>query len=193
MICMRIVGIAPVMHVRHRCRGVFGGAEMAREANSWFVHRYRLKPYGSATDALGDTQRAMHEVRAHAKEWKIDPAKIGHIGFAAGGEKTARLALTFDAGDPDAGDPCNRIRSRPDWIVLVHPGWVPGTLNMEKVPKNLPPTFLVCAGTGDVEMQLYGEGKHAGASSPRQGIPFGTWHLRRAEWADELKLFPASK
>lgn len=193
---------------------------MAWQANSWFVHRYRLTPHGSATDALGDTQRAMHEVRAHAKEWKIDPAKIGHIGFAAGGEKTARLALTFDAGDPDAVDPIDRISSRPDWIVLVYPGWVPGTLNMEKVPKNPPPTFLVCAGTGDVfhakqtvefynalfevgrsmkpkplniEMQLYGEGKHAGAISPRQGIPFGTWHLRLAEWADELQLFQASK
>ncbi len=55
---------------------------------SCFVHRYRLKPYGSATDALLDTQRAVRMVRANAKEWNIDPNKIGHMGFSAGGEQT---------------------------------------------------------------------------------------------------------
>jgi endo-1,4-beta-xylanase len=200
------------------------GTEIAAWFNSLgvscFVHRYRLKPYGSATDALADTQRAMRVVRAHAKEWKIDPDKIGHIGFSAGGEQTARLALTFDGGDPEAKDPIERVSSRPDWIVLVYPGWTPGTMNVDKVPQNLPPTFLVCAGTGDVfhakqtvefyhalfevgrsmkpkplniEMHIYGEGKHGGAISARQGIPFGTWQLRMAEWATDLKLLPAKK
>jgi acetyl esterase/lipase len=183
---------------------------------SCFVHRYRLKPYGSATDALADTQRAMRTIRARAQEWKIDPNKIGHIGFSAGGEQTARLALTFDEGKSDAADPIERVSSRPDWIVLVYPGWVPGTMNLETIPKNLPPTFLVCPGTGDVfhakqtvefynalfeagrtqkpkplniEMHIYGEGKHGGAISPRDGIPYGKWQLRLAEWAADLKLF----
>ena len=187
---------------------------------SCFVHRYRLKPYGSATDALLDTQRAMRMVRARAKEWNIDPSKIGHMGFSAGGEQTARLALNFDAGNPDAADPIERASSRPDWIVLVYPGWVPNTLDMSKVPTNVPPTFLVCAGTGDVfhakqtvdfynalfevgkslkpkplniEMHIYGEGKHGGAISARKGIPFGTWHVRFIEWAAELKLLPLPK
>lgn len=187
---------------------------------SCFVHRYRLKPYGSATDALLDTQRAVRVVRAHAKEWNIDPDKIGHMGFSAGGEQTARLALTFDAGKADAADLIDRVSSRPDWTVLVYPGWSPGTLDMSKVPQNVPPTFLVCAGTGDVfharqtvefynalfevgrsmkpvplnlEMHIYGEGKHAGAISPRKGIPFGTWHIRMVEWAVDLKLMPAPR
>ena len=85
------------------------GVDAARWLNglgvSCFVHRYRLKPYGSATDALADTQRAVRVVRANAKEWNIDPNKIGHMGFSAGGEQTARLALTFDAGKPDVGRP----------------------------------------------------------------------------------------
>ena len=187
---------------------------------SCFVHRYRLKPYGSATDALLDTQRAMRTVRARAKEWNIDPAKIGHMGFSAGGEQTARLALTFDDGKPDAADPIERVSSRPDWTVLVYPGWVPGTLDMSSVPKNVPPTFLVCAGTGDVfhakqtveffnalfesgknmkpkplnvEMHIYGNGVHAGAISARKGIPFGTWQYRFLDWAIDLKLMPAPK
>ena len=184
---------------------------------SCFVHRYRLKPYGSATDALLDTQRAMRMVRANAKEWKIDPNKIGHIGFSAGGEQTARLALTFDAGKPDSSDPIDRVSSRPDWIVLVYPGWAPGTLDMSKVPADLMPTFLVCAGTGDVfhakqtvefysalfeagrvmkakplniEMHIYGSGGHGGSISPRKGIPVGTWQDRMGDWLVDLKLMP---
>ena len=187
---------------------------------SCFVHRYRLKPYGSATDALADTQRAMRTIRARAQEWKIDPNKIGHIGFSAGGEQTARLTLTFDEGKSDATDPIERVPSRPDWIVLVYPGWVPGTMNLETIPKNLPPTFLVCPGTGDVfhakqavgfynalfeagrtqkpkplniEMHIYGEGKHGGAISAREGIPYGKWQLRLAEWAADLTLFGEGK
>ena len=45
----------------------------------------------------------------------------------------------------------------------------------------------------NIEMHIYGEGKHAGAISPRKGIPFGTWHLRMVEWAVDLKLMPAPK
>jgi acetyl esterase/lipase len=186
---------------------------------SCFVHRYRLKPYGSATDALAETQRAVRLVRANAKEWNIDPNKIGHMGFSAGGEQTARLVLTFDAGKPDAPDPLDRVSSRPDWVVLVYPGWIPNSLNMSSVPSDLPPTFLVCAGTGDVfharqtvefynvlfdtgrnmkpkplniEMHIYGAGGHGGAISPRKGIPFGTWHQRFVEWAMDLNLMPAA-
>ena len=187
---------------------------------SCFVHRYRLKPYGSATDALLETQRAIRMVRANAKEWNVDPNKIGHMGFSAGGEQTARLALTFDAGLADSADPIDRVSSRPDWIVLVYPGWVPGTIDLSKIPPNAPPAFLVCAGTGDVfhakqtvefynaffeigksmkpkplniEMHIYGAGQHGGAIGARKGIPFGTWHHRLIEWAVDLQLMPAPK
>lgn len=200
------------------------GTDVANWLNSLgvscFVHRYRLKPYKSATDALLETQRAVRVVRAHAKEWNIDPNKIGHMGFSAGGEQTARLALTFDAGNPDAADPIDRVSSRPDWICLVYPGWAPGTMDLTHVPKNVPPTFLVCAGTGDVfhakqtvefynalfevgrtvkpkplniEMHIYGTGGHGGSISPRKGIPFGTWQQRFIDWAVDLNLMPAPK
>jgi endo-1,4-beta-xylanase len=199
------------------------GTDVAKWLNtlgvSCFVHRYRLQPYGSATDALVETQRAVRLVRANAKEWNIDPNKIGHMGFSAGGEQTARLALTYDAGKPDAADPIDRVSSRPDWLCLVYPGWKPGTLDMTHVPKDVPPTFLVCAGTGDVfhakqtvefynalfevgrttkpplniEMHIYGTGGHGGSIGPRKGIPFGTWPQRFVDWAVDLKLMPAPK
>lgn len=200
------------------------GIEIANWFNaqgvSCFIHRYRLQPYGSATDALLETQRAVRLIRANAKEWNIDPNKIGHMGFSAGGEQTARLALTYDAGKPDAADPIDRVSSRPDWLCLVYPGWKPDTLDMKIVPRDVPPTFLVCAGTGDVfhakqtvefynaifevgkdlkpkplniEMHIYGAGGHGGSISARKGIPFGTWHQRLLEWATDLKLMPAAK
>lgn len=206
------------------CNVGYEGVDIAAWLNTLgvacFVHRYRLKPYTSASDALLETQRAVRMVRANAKEWNVDPAKIGHMGFSAGGEQTARLALSFDDGKADAADPIERVSSRPDWLVLVYPGWVPGTLDTSKIPRNVPPTFLVCAGTGDVfhakqtvefynalfelgrnmkpkplniELHIYGAGSHAGAISSRKGIPFGTWHYRFIDWAVDLKLMPAPK
>jgi endo-1,4-beta-xylanase len=185
-----------------------------------FVHRYRLQPYGSATDALAETQRAVRVIRANAREYGVDPNKIGHIGFSAGGEQTARLGLTYDAGKADAADPVDRVSSRPDWLVLVYPGWKPDTLDVSKVPADVPPTFLVTAGTDDVfhakqtvdyynalfevgrrqkpkplnlEMHIYGRGGHGGSIGPRKGIPFGTWPARLAEWMADLQLLPAER
>ena len=200
------------------------GVEVANWLNSLgvscFVHRYRLQPYGSATDALAETQRAVRLIRANAKEYNVDPNKIGHMGFSAGGEQSARLELTFDAGKADATDPVDKVSSRPDFVVLVYPGWVPGSLDMTKVPENPPPTFLVCAGTGDVfhakqtvefynalfevgrkmkpkplniEMHIYGTGGHGGSIGPRKGIPFGTWQYRFVDWATDLGVLPGKK
>jgi endo-1,4-beta-xylanase len=200
------------------------GVDVANWLNSLgvtcFVHRYRLQPYGSATDALAETQRAVRLVRANAKEFNVDPNKIGHMGFSAGGEQSARLELTYDAGKADAADPIDRVSSRPDWVCLVYPGWKPGTVDMTNVPKDVPPTFLVCAGAGDVfhakqtveffnalfevgrqqkpkpmdiEMHIYGTGGHGGSIGPRKGIPFGTWPQRFVEWATDAKLMPAGK
>ena len=56
-----------------------------------FVERYRLQPYASATDALADTQRSFRLVRAHAKEWGVDPNRVGIMGFSAGGASFGTL------------------------------------------------------------------------------------------------------
>ncbi|MFO0897231.1 MAG: alpha/beta hydrolase [Pirellulales bacterium] len=54
---------------------------------------------------LGDAQRAIRTLRARAKELKIDPAKIGILGFSAGGHLASTASTKFDAGKPDAADP----------------------------------------------------------------------------------------
>jgi len=174
---------------------------------SAFILRYRLQPYNSATDALADSQRSIRLIRANAKEWGVNPAKVGIMGFSAGGEQAARVALNFDRGNPAASDPIEKQSDRPDFTVLVYAGW--GRLDLSKVPADAPPSFLTSAGIDDafhaketvdfynalfnakipVELHIYGHGGHANGIKPRGGIPFGTWHLRFVEWATDLGVF----
>jgi acetyl esterase/lipase len=171
-----------------------------------FIERYRLQPYESAKDALADTQRSIRMVRAHAKEWGVDPKRVGIMGFSAGGEQAAWVTLKFDEGDPNASDPVDRESCRPDFSVLVYAGWA--RMDLSSVPKNAPPTFLTSAGIDDafharqtvefysalfkanipVELHIYGHGGHGGGIGQRKGIPFGTWQVRFVEWAKDLGL-----
>ena len=175
-----------------------------------FIERYRLRPYGSATDALADTQRSFRVVRAHAKEWGVDPHRVGIMGFSAGGEQAAWVTLKFDEGNPQAADSVERRSCRPDFSVLVYAGW--RRMDLSNVPKNAPATFLTSAGIDDafharqtvefydalfeahipVELHIYAHGGHGGGISPRKGIPFGTWHVRFIEWVKDLGLMDAN-
>jgi endo-1,4-beta-xylanase len=174
-----------------------------------FIERYRLKPYDSTKDAVADTKRAFRVIRAHAKEWGVDPKRVGIMGFSAGGEQAAWVTLGFDDGDPKATDPVERESCRPDFSVLIYPGWA--HMDLTAVPKNAPPTFLTSAGLDDafharqsvefynalfqakipVELHIYRRGGHGGGISSRKGIPFGTWPVRFVEWAKDLGLMEA--
>lgn len=84
------------------------------------VLEYRL-PQGKSKVPLLDAQRAIRLARANAKEWKIDPKRIGIIGFSAGGHLASTAATHFDGGAAQAQDPVERFSSRPDFAVLVYP------------------------------------------------------------------------
>ena len=84
------------------------------------VLEYRL-PKGRSHVPLLDAQRAIRTVRSRAAEWKIDPQRIGIIGFSAGGHLASTAATHFDAGAPQAVDPIDRVSCRPDFAVLVYP------------------------------------------------------------------------
>src|SRR6266404_9561247 len=72
---------------------------LARETNS----TYKIE-----VEALADTQRAMRYIRSRAQEWGIDPARIGAIGFSAGGELVNMACARFDNGKADSSDPIER-------------------------------------------------------------------------------------
>ncbi|HSX51242.1 MAG TPA: alpha/beta hydrolase [Cellvibrio sp.] len=84
-----------------------------------FVVKYRMQEYGFPAPLL-DAQRAVRLVRKNAAEWKIDPTKIGVIGFSAGGHLAASVTTRFDFnGDP--GDALGAVSARPDFAILGYP------------------------------------------------------------------------
>lgn len=84
------------------------------------VLEYRL-PKGNPAVPLLDAQRAIRTVRSRAKEWGLDPQRIGIIGFSAGGHLASTAGTHFDAGDALATDPIEQVSCRPDVTVLVYP------------------------------------------------------------------------
>ena len=101
------------------------GRQVAGYLNSMgitaFVLRSRLGPRYHHPIELGDAQRAIRTVRSHASEWRLDPTRIGIVGFSAGGHLAMSASTLFDSGSPTAVDPIDRIGSRPDIVVLGYP------------------------------------------------------------------------
>ena len=103
---------------------------------------------------MNDAQQAIRLVRAHAREWNIDPNKIGIMGFSAGAELasfTAVLYSDFDKKNSAKDDPLVGISSRPDFAGIIYPGPTPFAAGRVApvVPRNMPPSFLASAGSDD--------------------------------------------
>ena len=95
-------------------------AWLVRHGITGVVLEYRL-PKGRRMVPLIDAQRALRTVRYHASDWKLDPKKIGIIGFSAGGHLASTAGTHFDAGNPSSAGPIDRVSCRPDFMVLVYP------------------------------------------------------------------------
>jgi acetyl esterase/lipase len=154
--------------------------------------RLRSDGYNPQTDEVYDTQQAIRMVRAYAKEWRIDPNKIGVMGFSAGAELVAAAAVLYDDWDrknSDPSDPFAGTTSRPDFAGIIYPGPSPFTPRRTPppIPRNVPPAFLACAGSDDqghavwateyfdamlalhvpnIEMHIYATGRHPGDPLP---------------------------
>lgn len=87
---------------------------------SAFVLDYRVAPYRHPVP-LGDAKRTIRHVRHHAATFGIDPARIGILGFSAGGHLASSAAVHFDEGDAEAADPVERVSSRPNAAILCYP------------------------------------------------------------------------
>lgn len=86
-----------------------------------FVLKYRLGPKYHYPVELEDAQRAIRMVRANAAEYGVDPDRIGMWGSSAGGHLTATAGTKYDAGNPQATDPVDRVSSRPEFLILAYP------------------------------------------------------------------------
>src|SRR4051794_8445148 len=101
------------------------GDQIARWLNSLgvtsFVLKYRLGPKYHHPVELGDAQRAIRTVRSKAAEYRVQPDRVGIMGFSAGGHLASTAGTHFDAADAGAADPIDRLSSRPDFLVLCYP------------------------------------------------------------------------
>ncbi|MGD1073684.1 MAG: alpha/beta hydrolase [Bryobacteraceae bacterium] len=106
-----------------------------------FVLKYRLAKasgvrYTLPNEVYADAARSVRLVRSRAKEWGVDPARLGFIGFSAGGEVAGMIETRFDAGNPDAADPVERFSSRPDFNILIYPFYRPGSVPERSVQEH---------------------------------------------------------
>jgi endo-1,4-beta-xylanase len=113
-----------------------------------FVLKYRLAREQGSTytvdgDEMHDIQRAIRMVKARAAEWGVDPARVGVMGFSAGGELAIKAATRYDDGNPSAADPFDRPSDKPAFQVLMYPGGLTPEIEA-KVTKDTPPAFLLC-------------------------------------------------
>ncbi len=197
------------------------GEEIARYFNTVgvtaFVLKYRVPTRASDpgnTLALMDGQRAVSLVRARAKEWNLNPAKIGFLGFSAGGNLAVKVQNTEQPRAYDAADDIDKVSSLPDFGVLIYPGGIldskdPSKLGPEyKVTGKTPPTFMAVAGDDTHcaesclrytlalreakvkhELHLYAGGGHGFGMRPSAGA-VSTWPQRCAEWLRSIGVLP---
>lgn len=84
------------------------------------VLKYRL-PNGYHQVPANDARRALRTIRYNAKEWHINPDKIGVWGFSAGGHLASTVATDFDYGNLDKADNIEHFSSKPDFTILFYP------------------------------------------------------------------------
>jgi acetyl esterase/lipase len=181
--------------------------------------KYRVPdsgPYPKSSAALQDAQRALGIVRSHSSEWHIDPHRIGVLGFSAGAHLAAALSTHFDHRLYDPIDTADGLSCRPDFAVIVYPGYLalaeknfaPNT--DIHVTDQTPPSFIVQAEDDPVhvenavvyflalknakvpaELHIYAEGGH-GYGLRHTALPVTTWPLSVETWLRTLHVLSDS-
>ncbi len=181
--------------------------------------KYRVPdsgPYPKSAAALQDAQRALGIVRSHAAEWHVDPNRIGVLGFSAGAHLSAALSTHFDQRLYDPVDDADKNSCRPDFAVIVYPGYLALSEqnfapNAEiRVTEKTPPSFVVQAEDDPVhvenstvyflalknakvpaELHLYAEGGH-GYGLRRTELPITEWPKLVETWLQTIRVVAAT-
>ncbi len=171
--------------------------------------KYRVPPHNGAVRyaaPLQDAQRALRLVRMHAREWDINPDRVGVLGFSAGGHLAAAISTNFDVETYPPGDAADKLSCRPDFALLIYPAYLTVKAEGDKLPPELkvtsktPPTFLVQAEDDGVrvenslfyflalknakvpaEMHLYAAGGH-GYGLRLTSLPVTAWPALAEKW-----------
>lgn len=162
---------------------------------------------------LMDAQRAVRLVRSKAAEWKLDPKRVGVLGFSAGGHLSAAASTRYEEAVYPHADDVDKIDARPDFAVLVYPGGMEHPEDPEnpvaRVTSKTPPMFLAHAGDDKVspinsvnmyvalkkagvpaELHVYADGGHGFGLRPSDKA-CSTWPKRCEEWLRTMKILGA--
>ena len=165
---------------------------------------------------LQDAQRAVSLVRSKAKEWAIDPKQIGMVGFSAGGHLAIATATSFEKRTYEPVDDIDKVSCRPDFAILVYPGYLKAKDKEEiapglKIPAGTPPIFLT-HGDADIisppehsvvmylalkragipaELHIYAGAAHDFGVRPSDR-PYSTWTKACALWLRQQGLLKPS-
>ncbi|MGD0465012.1 MAG: alpha/beta hydrolase [Tepidisphaeraceae bacterium] len=175
-----------------------------------FVLKYRLareanSPYKIEIHARQDAYRAMRLIRFRAKDWTIDPNRLGILAFSAGGEILDLIAYAPGNGEASAPDPIDRLNGRPDFQMLIYPGplGIP-----DVVPPDAPPAFMLVASDDTaqadvvlsllqkyrkagrpVEAHFFARGGHAFNMGDRSKLAsIRSWPQRMADWLADSNI-----
>lgn len=164
--------------------------------------------------SLQDAQRTIGLVREHAAEWRIDPHKVGVIGFSAGGFLVAEVSTHFRQRAYAPVDIADKQSSRPDFAMAIYPGHLATDANAFNpnipVSRETPPTFLVQAeddyvdgvnqslvyytalakARAPAELHLYAHGGHAFGLRPTH-LPITDWPVLAEQWMRTIGVVPA--
>lgn len=197
------------------------GTEVCQWLNSIGVtgvlvkYRVPAKPGTPRAGApLQDAERAMRLVRQHATEWRINPNRIGVIGFSAGAHLSASLSNNFDKHTYEPIDDADKLSARPDFAMIIYPAYLTENNAGQTLAPDMaisartPPTFLVQAENDPVhvenslvyfealkkanipaEMHLFAEGKH-GYGLRGTELPITAWPVLAEQWMRHLGLLP---
>ena len=169
-----------------------------------YVWQCDCRPHNRSisTPSLQDAQRTLKLVRSHAAEWRIDPHKVGVLGFSAGGYLVAEVSTRFNARLYAPIDAAEQESSRPDFAIAIYPGHLAMAENSIALNLNIkshittqtPPTFLLQNEDDDVdsvedalsyymglkaakvpvELHAYAQGGHAFGLRPSK-LPVSGW------------------
>ena len=187
------------------------GMSIAEHMNTWgvagFVLSYRLGPRYQQDARTMDGRRAVQLLRARAAEFKIDPQRIGMIGFSAGGGLIRPVAAKPVPSDPNATDPIDRVSSRPDFAIIVYGA---GRAAADESLKDFPPTFIIAAASdftaaGSVqffsdlrkanvsaEVHIYQDGRHGFGAGYGHPV-LSDWMGRCESWMKNAGLFKEAR
>jgi acetyl esterase/lipase len=192
---------------------------LTSEGINCILLKYRVPdsgPYPKSFSALQDAQRALGVVRSHAAEWHIDPHRIGVLGFSAGAHLAAALSTHFDQRLYDPIDAADKLSCRPDFAVIVYPGYL--ALAEQNFAPNAdihpteqtPPSFILQAEDDPVhvenatvyflalknakvssELHIYAQGGH-GYGLRRTAQPVTEWPQLVETWLRTIQILPPS-